>query len=180
MVWFSPIFSKNLTFSTSAPQTAIFGFLDSANNDSLYKNDKVLSNHILLIFKLYVYKSKEKKLVNINNLIAEIGKVKRIKKQIALISSKNTTAFKKKWHIINNIVENTCEKSFGKTGWVERVSVSFFFLGVACCLFCLFSWLFYFNVYFVSRFVFILFGRSIVWREQKLYIYIENKIKITN
>ena len=89
---------------TLPPQTAIFGFLDSANNDSIFENDNVLSNHILLIFKLCVCNSREKKLININNLIAEIGKVKRIKKQIALINSKNATAFKKKWHIINNIV----------------------------------------------------------------------------
>ena len=157
MVWFSPIFSKNLTFSTSAPQTAIFGFLDSANNDSLYENDKVLSNHILLIFKLYVYKSREKKLVNINNLIAEIGKVKRIKKQIALISSKNTTAFKKKWHIINNIVKTTCEKSFGKTGWVERVSVSFFFLVLlVVCFVC-------FLGYFILMIICLAFCVHLIW-----------------
>ena len=41
-------------------------------------------NHILLIFKLYVYKSREKKLMNINNLITEIRKVKGIEKEIAL------------------------------------------------------------------------------------------------
>ena len=36
----------------------------------------VFINHILLIFKLYVYNSREKRLININSLIAEIGKVK--------------------------------------------------------------------------------------------------------
>ena len=41
------------------------GFLISQAN-------KVFINHILLIFKLYVFKSREKKLININNLIAEI------------------------------------------------------------------------------------------------------------
>ena len=35
---------QNLT-----PQAAIFGFLDSANSDSISENDKVLNNHILLI-----------------------------------------------------------------------------------------------------------------------------------
>ena len=52
-------------------------------------------NHILLIFKLYVYKSREKKFININNLIAEIRKVKRIEKEIALNNSMKTTAFGK-------------------------------------------------------------------------------------
>ena len=41
------------------------GFLISQAN-------KVFINHILLIFKLYVFKSREKKFKNISNLIAEI------------------------------------------------------------------------------------------------------------
>ena len=50
-----------------------------------------------------MYKSKEKKLLNINNLIAEIQKIKRIEKEIALPNSKKTIAFTRKWHMINNI-----------------------------------------------------------------------------
>ena len=44
---------------------------------------------ILLIFKLYFYKSREKKFININNLVAEIRKVKKIEKGIAF--TKNDT-----------------------------------------------------------------------------------------
>ena len=61
-------------------------------------------NDILLIFKLYVYNSREKRFININNLIAEIRKVKKIAKEIYLANSKKTIAFTKKWHIINNII----------------------------------------------------------------------------
>ena len=86
------------------PQTAVFGFFDSANNESIFENNKVLNNHILLISNLYVYKSREKKLIDINNLIAEIQKVKGIEKEIASTNWKKTIAFTKKWHIINNIV----------------------------------------------------------------------------
>ena len=96
-------FQNNLILPTLTPQTAIFGFLDYTNNDSIFENNKCLSNHILLIFKLYVYKSREKKLLNINNLIAEIQKIKRIEKEIALPNSKKTIAFTRKWHMINNI-----------------------------------------------------------------------------
>ena len=53
---------------------------------------------------LNVYKSREKKLLNINTLIAEIRKIKRIEKEIALPNSKKTIAFTRKWHIIDNIV----------------------------------------------------------------------------
>ena len=97
-------FQNNLILPILTPQTVIFGFLDYTNNDSIFENNKCLSNHILLIFKLYVYKSREKQLININNLIAEIQKVERIEKEIALTNSKKTVAFTRKWHIINNIV----------------------------------------------------------------------------
>ena len=61
-------FQNNLILPILTPQTAIFGFLDYTNSDSIFGN-KYFSNHILLIFKLYVYKFREKKLLNINNLI---------------------------------------------------------------------------------------------------------------
>ena len=51
-------FQNNLILPTLTPQTAIFGFLDYTNNDSIFENNKCLSNHILLIFKLYVYISR--------------------------------------------------------------------------------------------------------------------------
>ena len=62
-------------------------------------NNKCLSNHILLIFKLYVYKFREKKLLNINNLIAKIQKIKRIEKEIALTKFKeNNFCYKEVAH----------------------------------------------------------------------------------
>ena len=51
-----------------------------------------------------MHKFREKKLLIINNLIAEIQKIKRIEKEIALLNSKKTIAFTRKWHIIDNIV----------------------------------------------------------------------------
>ena len=47
--------------------------------------------------------SPKKKFININNFIAEIQKVKRIKKETALTLSKKTIVFTKKKHTINNI-----------------------------------------------------------------------------
>ena len=82
-------FQNNLILPILTPQTAIFGFFDYTNNDSIYENNKCVSNHILLILKLYVYKSIEKNLLNINNLITEIRKIKRIEKEIALPPRKN-------------------------------------------------------------------------------------------
>ena len=45
-----------------------------------------------------------KKVHSINNFTAEIRKVKRIEKEIALTKSKKTIAFTKKWYIIINII----------------------------------------------------------------------------
>ena len=53
-------------------------------------------NHILLIFKLYVHKSRAKKFININNLIAEIRQVKTIETEIVLTNPKKGIASTKK------------------------------------------------------------------------------------
>ena len=47
------------------------------------------------MFKLYVYKSREKKFININNLIAEMRKLKRTEEEIALNNSKKQLLLQK-------------------------------------------------------------------------------------
>ena len=92
-------FQNSLVLPILTPQTAIFWFLGSTNSD--------LINHIVLIFKLYVYRSREKQFIHINNLIAEIKSAKAIEKEIATSNSKKTIAFKNKWHITNDIISIT-------------------------------------------------------------------------
>ena len=76
-------------------QTTIFGILNFVSNNCFFENNKISTNNILLILKLYVYKSREKRFININNLMAEIWKVKIIEKDIALNNSKKTIAVTK-------------------------------------------------------------------------------------
>ena len=97
-------FQNSLILPTLTPQTAIFGILDFASDDSIFKNNKVFINHILLIFKLCLYKSREKNFINLNNLIAAIWKVKRLEKEAVLTTSMKAITFTKKWYIINNIL----------------------------------------------------------------------------
>ena len=73
-------FQSTLLFPTLTPLNVIFEILDSVSNNSFFENNKDFVDHILLIFKLYVYKSREKKVININNLTAEIRKVIKIEK----------------------------------------------------------------------------------------------------
>ena len=88
------------------PQTVISGFLNSINSEQNLKKNKLLINHILLIFKLYVI-DPETQFIHINNLIAEIKSVKAIQKEIATSNSKKTIAFKNKWHITNDKISIT-------------------------------------------------------------------------
>ena len=52
------------------------------------KRKKAFISRILLIFRLYIYKSTENRLMNLDNLIAEVCQVKSIEKEISLSNSK--------------------------------------------------------------------------------------------
>ena len=92
-------FQKNLILTTLTPQAAIFRILQSPSSESIFKNNKVFIKHTLLMFKLYVFKSREKKFINLNNLIAEIRKVKRTEKEVALsMSIRNICFYKEMAH----------------------------------------------------------------------------------
>ena len=89
-------FQNSLVLPILTPQTGIFGFLDSTNSDYNFKKKKLLINHILLIFTLYVYRSRERQFIHINNRIAEIKSAKAAEKDIATSNSKKAIAFKNK------------------------------------------------------------------------------------
>ena len=56
---------------------------------------------------IYVCKSREKMSINVNNLIAEIRKVKRIEKETALNKVNETVSFTKECYVIINITQIT-------------------------------------------------------------------------
>ena len=72
-------FENNFILPSLTPQIAIIGLCNEAND-----NYNLLS-HILLIFKYYIYISREKPILNINILIANLIKVKKREKQITLL-----------------------------------------------------------------------------------------------
>ena len=88
-------FHSDLKFLELTPQTAIVGiFNDSVSNIHLI-------NHILLLFKLYIYKSRNKNRLNINELLANILNIKKLRKVIAFGNAKKIAANNKKWDITN-------------------------------------------------------------------------------
>ena len=60
------------------PETANFGFIDGIEN-SVYK----ITNYILSIFKLQIYKSRERGTLELSRLINEIKKIKLLEKKIS-------------------------------------------------------------------------------------------------
>ena len=76
-------FSTDLNLPLLTPQTAIFGFL-AETDKCIFK----ITNHLLLIIKMYIYNSREKGSVDISSLINEIRKVKTLEKNIATNDTK--------------------------------------------------------------------------------------------
>ena len=82
------------------PQTAIFGFINRIEN-SVYK----ITNHILLIFKLYVYKSRETGTLELSRLINEIKKVKLLEKKLAQNHERKLEQYNIKWEKTHRTIE---------------------------------------------------------------------------
>ena len=88
-------FHSDLKFPELTPQTAILGiFNDSVSNIHLI-------NHILLLFKLYIYRSRNKYRLNINEHLANILNIKKLENVTAFSNVKNVAAYNKKWDITN-------------------------------------------------------------------------------
>ena len=82
-------FQKDYILPSLTRQTAILGLYNEANN-----NYNLLS-HILLIFKYYIYISREKRILNIDILTANLIKVKKREKQISIVIIDKREAYKK-------------------------------------------------------------------------------------
>ena len=82
-------FQKDYILPSLTRQTAILGLYNEANN-----NYNLLSL-ILLIFKYYIYISREKRILNIDILTANLIKVKKREKQISIVIIDKREAYKK-------------------------------------------------------------------------------------
>ena len=116
-------FSTDLNLPLLTPQTAIFGFL--AETDKFIVKT---TNHLLLIFKMYRCKTRDKGPVGISRSINEIMKIKTLE-NIATNDTKKLVIYDKKWgksqsnKYINIIIEIQRIKLF------LRENISAFTLG---------------------------------------------------
>ena len=75
------IFQNNIFLPLLTPQAVTLGLTKEANN--LYN----LLDQILLIFKYYINRSREKHLLNIDTLIKNLTKIKKKEKRISILSN---------------------------------------------------------------------------------------------
>ena len=85
-------FQNDFILPSLTPQTAILGLYNKANDS--YN----LLSHVLFIFKYYIYISREKQILNIDILIANLIKVKKREKQISFVTINKREAYKKEVH----------------------------------------------------------------------------------
>ena len=75
------------------PQAAFLGFLGFLNVDPKLR---LIQNHLLLIFKIYIYNSRKSESLKIKSLLPEITKVKNIEEKILLDNEKKTCYLQEK------------------------------------------------------------------------------------
>ena len=63
---------NHLSLYDLTPQSAFFGFTEK------HLDDTILQNHLLLVFKIYLYKSRSYGFVCLKSLILEIKKINRL------------------------------------------------------------------------------------------------------
>ena len=100
LLWYKlkKILKAKIDLPLNMPQSAIFGFLN-------YENNSDIINHLLLIFKYYLFNSREHKKLSLEVLIKEIVKIYNIEKKICLNDFKKTRKLRKKWEIIGVLLQ---------------------------------------------------------------------------
>ena len=85
------ILPNNPIFLICTPQSAIFGFWD------LDTNEHLILNHLLLIFKMYIYNERTTGYLNVSNLLTYIKGIKDTKKKLCENNAKRRKKINKKW-----------------------------------------------------------------------------------
>ena len=122
------ISNETLSFPSLTPQSAILGHIDLSD-------DYLLINHIILIYKFYIYNSRNRGYLNIEQLKAIIDKTKRIEEEISKRNLKKRSKYLMKCRPFTDDLVNTVQwGKGGREGWEDGgVRVGFF-----CFCFCFF------------------------------------------
>ena len=88
-------FSQFTNIPHSTPEIFILGIFDNSQHAELI-------NHLLLIFKCYIYSTRNTKQLNFDNLKIIIKRIKEIEKEL---SSPNKLKLLRKWHPIDHMID---------------------------------------------------------------------------
>ena len=91
------LYANKISLPAITPQSAIFGITEKIENCALI-------NHLLLIFKFYIYNAKISGFLNIRLLKSTIVKVREIEKNLSKDEPKKLLKFRRKWQVINDIL----------------------------------------------------------------------------
>ena len=86
----------NLVIPSLSPQSAIFGLFEI--DPDVFK----ILNHILLMFKYFVYNSRESQVLLFSKFLRNLQKVYYMEKRISKQSKRKKIIFDKKWKKIQN------------------------------------------------------------------------------
>ena len=152
VLWKSLIsyFDKSLNLPFLSPQIAFLGFTDT------YCNDILLKNHILLLFKIYVYNSRNNKKISLKNLIRNVTKVKSIEKEIAAKNEKNLCCITKSGKKLK-----TGKRKMSVSLIIHVVGGGIFLLRNICCYFVFLS--LFFLLLLLLLFVLVFFSLFFVY-----------------
>ena len=93
--------SQNLYIPEITPQSALFGFFNIGNQQQNF----ILINHLLLIFKHYLYMSREHGAVCFTHLKLYLVKMKTVEQNISPCNSQKKEKCRRKRRVIENILK---------------------------------------------------------------------------
>ena len=89
-------FQNQLSLSDLMPQAVFFGFTEKNLDDS------ILQNHLLVVFKIYLYKSRSYGFVCLKSIVLEIKMINCLEKKIAEANASKYKSYLFKWNKIDN------------------------------------------------------------------------------
>ena len=117
-------YSQFINIPHSTPQSSILGLFDSNQHWEL------IINHLLLIFKFFIYSARNTNQLNFDNLKITIKKIKEIEKEL---NRSNKLKLLKKWHLLIIWLIDTRLKMKGGGGWWQVISPCFLFYCFFVC-----------------------------------------------
>ena len=89
---------NNLDLPSLTSHSVILGFTDSSESENF-----IIINHLLVIFKYYIFKSRSNKHLSFLQLKTDIMKVKTLEENLSNADNNKSKRYHKKWRKISNI-----------------------------------------------------------------------------